>query len=1266
MATYNWGTGQIDETSDVQQFNINEQALEEIQTERFFNTLKSYYTYRDGETAYTTRGKYTFKDMAHADLLEYFYHDRSWRNNQSFSMGMDMANVIGEDSTKRLQEFAYINSTYQNLPYFWNDPNRSFGSWLIDMGGAMIADPVNLVGFGIGGQAAKTAYKQAIKEAIKKKMAKEINKRIIEEAAKKATTTGLIKAVKKGALYEAGIGGGIASIHDAMLQTTAIHSNVADGFDIKRLGLSTAYGMGIGTLFGGAFSYGGFKLVSRNLKKHTFKNLTDLHNFGRSEITGKRLFADLTTRKQTHQFYKNMSKKQIDEIEAKSKVDSKDIDSKIKSLKETRSEGITSSDKPPKRPFNYTRMKGETFGTVIYIKSSAKQIASELEEKAGKITFEEIEDIANKWNLKPKELRKILDDFGTDGKELAGQMLAHDRILLKNSDDIIKLAKQLDDETLDDIGRKKILNELGEREALNHELMITKKQVQKNVAVALAAGRIERSSLKIAELIINPEDLRLKKLKIENSEAYWREVAKIDTDEQLADALSSVRKVDKWDLAAEYVNNNLLSSPDTHILNIFSSLIQSQWKPIEMLIRAANLSRRDRHRANIVAREALETYIHQYFYIMDGLKGAWRAIREGRPIMDSKQLKVDNNVRQGQLQRWANETVGLWFESVPVLGRPINRYVWKPITAAVTFPLRILSAGDEFLKQMTFKGRMAAQINSTIMREHPEILSGWNFRAFLPERLKGKAYLAKFKEYEKNYFQTNGKAISTQDMNVSGRVLSDADRLEVNDPLHYAREASYTNSAYSINPLTGKKEGRLTGQILRISSGKGKFLRVFGLHFINTPSNLLRWVAQRTPTWMSLGTFTGRAQFQLKHMLAKNKDGSFINPEAAAEASARIQAGYLLWTAAFTAAIMGKVTGGGSRDWKENKQREVTTGWQPYSYKTSDGRYISLNRLDPVFMPFMLAADMYEMFNDFFRYSDDLPEEVENKWSELFVGALMSITRNLTSKFYTKNLLETAEMFLGDGLSWSKDPTQKSAAFISRGIYKATPLSGGLRYMSRITNDHQKELWSFADRLRTLDPLRLFGSHNLVMPHRNALGEKIDRDRGWLFGIGGKTGIWSSPFAMTKWKNPIIAKFFEDREFNYKAPPKVDRRTHLDLRDIKDEDTGQTAYDYMLEQKTKILAYYPPLKRKASLKEIIEYEISNPNSKMYKYPKKIVAGDDYQQQFILSIIHKFEVAAYKKMWAHFPIFQKTLEKRGLHIKKEFGISLENWLNVVNQ
>ena len=63
----------------------------------------------------------------------------------------------------------------------------------------------------------------------------------------------------------------------------------------------------------------------------------------------------------------------------------------------------------------------------------------------------------------------------------------------------------------------------------------------------------------------------------------------------------------------------------------------------------------------------------------------------------------------------------------------------------------------------------------------------------------------------------------------------------------------------------------------------------------------------------------------------------------------------------------GKFTGGGSRDWRVNQERESMTGWQPYSYKTDDGRYISLNRLDPIFMPFFIAADMFERVSEYFR-----------------------------------------------------------------------------------------------------------------------------------------------------------------------------------------------------------------------------------------------------------------------------------------------------------
>ena len=39
--------------------------------------------------------------MSHADLLDYFYTDRSWRTNNTVSMGMDLSNVMGEDDEQR-------------------------------------------------------------------------------------------------------------------------------------------------------------------------------------------------------------------------------------------------------------------------------------------------------------------------------------------------------------------------------------------------------------------------------------------------------------------------------------------------------------------------------------------------------------------------------------------------------------------------------------------------------------------------------------------------------------------------------------------------------------------------------------------------------------------------------------------------------------------------------------------------------------------------------------------------------------------------------------------------------------------------------------------------------------------------------------------------------------------------------------------------------------------------------------------------------------
>ena len=107
---------------------FQEQALDTLTTKDFINTLKDYYTYRDGND---------FQYTDDADVLDYFYSDRTWRNNNTVSMTRDLATVMGEDDDLRLQQFAKINNVYQNLPNFWNDPNRDFGDWLKDFGGAL-------------------------------------------------------------------------------------------------------------------------------------------------------------------------------------------------------------------------------------------------------------------------------------------------------------------------------------------------------------------------------------------------------------------------------------------------------------------------------------------------------------------------------------------------------------------------------------------------------------------------------------------------------------------------------------------------------------------------------------------------------------------------------------------------------------------------------------------------------------------------------------------------------------------------------------------------------------------------------------------------------------------------------------------------------------------------------------------------------------------------------------------------------------------------
>ena len=1236
--------------SEVQKNNLKkakdaESALEEIQTEKFYNTLKSYYSYRENDA--------NFQNMSHADLLDYFYEDRSWRNNNTISMGLDLKDVMGNDE-ERNKQFAYIAQTYNQLPSFWwNQPERSFSDWLIDNGGAMVADPVNLIGVGVGGQVAKQSYKETLKLALKNKIAKQISKNTLAEVQERTTKNALGKAIKKGALVEGGIGGITASGQDAILQNTAIKTGVQDEFSLKQSALATGAGFGFGTIFGAGFSYGGFKLGTRQMNNQAIKQLDDLHNYGRDDITGRQLFVDLATPKKERFFYQNLSKKQIDDIQKRSTIKADSPDKMADAMLQGLGRGIRPDDKPPKEPFNFTKYDATV--TTRYLKYLSNKILEDVD--SGKVTFKDIELAAERMGKDPVALMKKMKSRVKADKELAAEIVAHADLMFRTTDDYIKLTQMYSDPSITPKEKIKLSKKLAIYEDYLNDLIVTQKSEQQSIAQAQVAGRITKDKQRATELIINPEDPKWKDLKAQNKDAYYEAVAKLEDNNHVVLSLQNAKKVNSWDLAAEYVNNNLLSSPDTHLLNIISGLTQTQWKPFVMLLRSANLAIRDRNRAAVVAREALETYIYQYAYTLHALKRMYKTFRAGRPLLDATQMKYDSNIRQGQLQRWINSMGELLTSPLGKAGALLQRGIVNPVAYGVTLPMRVLSAGDEYMKTMMYKARMTAQINSLIMKNHPEVLGG-NLKSFKDRFTNRAKYKELFRKYEAQYISKSGEAIPTSDINIRG--LSDEDKTKVNDPLEYAREGTYTQSAYSINPKTGKKEGGITGKILQLTSTGGGFkpLRALGLHFINTPSNLLRWNFQHLP-------LLGRYQFQMRHMLAKGKDGKYLNTEAAAEANARIQAGYLLWGSAILAAQNGTFTGGGSRNYKENRERTNATGWQEYSYKTDDGRFISLNRLDPIFMPFFIAADIYEAIQNFYRYNEDMPEDVERQYTELAMGVITSLTKNITSKFYTKNIIETASLAFGGEIMQSRNPEKLADSVLARAMFKIAPLSGGFRYLSRVTEDEQKELYNLSDRITTYT----FWKEQNQMPQRNMFGEPIDRKNGWLFGLGGKTGLWSSPFAMTKFKNTETSKFFEERTFNYKAPPSKDRNTGIDLKELKDPVTGQTAYDMWREKVGQVELNYKG--KNVNLKEYIEELIADKNSDLYNTTSKLYIDlngsiEDARQQIILNIVHAAESAAYAEMYKNFPIIEQTMLKRGLNIQNIQDNYLKTYLNIVNQ
>jgi len=171
------------------------------------------------------------------------------------------------------------------------------------------------------------------------------------------------------------------------------------------------------------------------------------------------------------------------------------------------------------------------------------------------------------------------------------------------------------------------------------------------------------------------------------------------------------------------------------------------------------------------------------------------------------------------------------------------------------------------------------------------------------------------------------------------------------------------------------------------------------------------------------------------------------------------------------------------------------------------------------------------------------------------------------------------------------------------------------------------------------------------MPRRNMFGQKIDRKNGWLFGLGGESGLWSSPFAMTNFKNTETAKFIRERDFKYNHPQATIKvkgdSMGMRLKDIRNS-KNQTAYDRMLEIKDEtrvtsngaIITSSTYTGKKYTLAEYVEKMILDKKSQIYRYPDGTINGKDEQAQVIIGFIQRIDRNAKRLMMREFPEFEE--------------------------
>ena len=192
----------------------NTPAAQLLNDPRALADIRNYYTKYEGKS---------FSDDK--EMLEEFHEDQSWSNLNTFGIASQWNDASNAPEVQR-NHMARLASLYEKIPSLNAEGGFAdhIGGWeqTLNIGQSLLADPINLLGFGAGGMVGKAAARTAM------------------ATGKGGMGAGVKAAAKRGAMVEGAIAAPITMGHDAMLQ----------GFQ-EEVGLRDEYSLSQGLLAGG-------------------------------------------------------------------------------------------------------------------------------------------------------------------------------------------------------------------------------------------------------------------------------------------------------------------------------------------------------------------------------------------------------------------------------------------------------------------------------------------------------------------------------------------------------------------------------------------------------------------------------------------------------------------------------------------------------------------------------------------------------------------------------------------------------------------------------------------------------------------------------------------------------------------------------------------------------------------------------------------------------------------------------------------------------